>query len=143
MVVVLALEAGAAFGVIQSGLIPFEPKASAEISQTLDQRISISDVKISPPVVNNLDRGYARIALSLTNKSQEELAAVSIKASFNDRDGMLLGAREFVPHLASEDKRRLLPGDTITSDQMVLDVPLRWSDARIGLTVASVIPVIE
>jgi len=140
MVAVLVLEASAAYGVIQSGLINFGDEVSADAVKSLAEGLRIDDVRISPPIAFIGDRGSSRVALSLINQSQVTIQAVSMTATFTDVHGSLLGVREFVPLLAIKDHRVLLPGGSIATDQTLLDVPLSWANARISLDVSTIIP---
>ena len=140
MVAALVLEASAAYGVIQSGLISFGDEVPADTVTSLAEGLRIDDVRISPPIASSGERVASRVALSLTNQSQVTIQAVSMKATFSDMQGSLLGVREFVPLLASEDNRVLLPGASIATDQTLWDITLSWANARISLDVWTIIP---
>ena len=56
MVAVLVLEASAAYGVIQSGLINFGDEVSADAVKSLAEGLRIDDVRISPPIAFIGDR---------------------------------------------------------------------------------------
>jgi len=143
-IILLGLEAGGAYAFLQHGGVEFvdtflaTPKAVAASQPAVElDAVSISPIQ---HLASGDSHGYTFVALTLTNQSDLPLQTVSVKAKFVAQDGSVLGVREFVPLIAAIDKAILVPGGSHTAQEMLLDIPSDWAEARISLSVSTVIP---
>lgn len=143
-IILLGLEAGGAYAFLQHGGVEFvdtflaTPKEAAVHQSAVElEAVSISPIQY---LESSDSHGYAFVALTLTNQSDVSLQAVSVNAKFVAQDGSVLGVREFVPLITEIDKVILEPGARYTAKEMLLNLPSEWSEARIALSVATVIP---
>lgn len=143
-IILLGLEAGGAYAFLQHGGVEFVDTFLATPQEASVQRpeVGLEAVSISPIqyLASSDSHGYTFVALTLTNQSNLPLQTVSVKARFVAQDGSELGVREFVPLIAAIDKAILVPGESYTAQEMLLNIPSDWGDARISLSVATVIP---